>query len=68
MFAATSDRFVESVGNESYIQLENVEDAYNCQLLNIVVKKKPRLRDPKFALTNFSLQGLLKKSNQGTLT
>ena len=65
MFAAASDRFVEAVGNDSYRSIGSVEDADNCKLLNIVIKKKPLLKDPQYALTNFSLQEILKNPGKG---
>ena len=65
MFAAASNCFVEAVGADIFRSLDSVEEADNCQLLNVVVKKTRLLRKDKYALTNFSLQEILKSSNNG---
>ena len=65
MFAATSDRFVNFLGDDSFIPLNDVEEAQNCQLLNLVVKHQPPDEDPEYALTDFPLQSILKSPDKG---
>ena len=65
MFKAASSCFVEAVGSGAYLPLESVEDAHNCKLLGIVVKKKYRLKADKYVLTDITLQDILKRPKKG---
>ena len=65
MFKAASSCFVEAVGTGAYLPLDSVEDAHNCKLLGIVVKKKYRLKADKYALTHINLQDILTKPKRG---
>ena len=65
MFAAASSCFVDAVGSGSYFTLDSVEDADNCKLLGVVVKRKYRLKADKYVPTTFSLQEILKKPKKG---
>ena len=65
MFKAASSCFVEAVGSGAYLPLESVEDAHNCKLLGIAVKKKYRLKADKYVLTDITLQDILKRPKKG---
>ena len=65
MFAAASQLFTDAIGTDSLFSIDTVEDADNCKLLNIVVKKKNIIKKPEYRATNFSLQEILKKPQEG---
>ena len=68
MFTAASSCFVEAVGSGTYLALDSVEDADNCQLLGIVIKKtyKTPFKADKYVPSNFTLQEILRKPQKGS--